>query len=111
MNINSFETEWKWGKLITIMIDNAGKVELELYKGYNYIYLTGLMVAPDSRKKGLGTALMKKAEEITKELGFDEIQLKVQQDHTFQYEWYVRLGYKLIIDDQDEGYKYLRKQL
>lgn len=44
---------------------------------------------------------MEKAEELNKAKGFDELQLKVQKDHTYQFEWYKRLGYKVIIEDDD----------
>lgn len=64
---------------------------------------------PDRRREGIATALMKKAEEVTKDNGFDEVQLKVQIDHIFQYEWYKRLGYKVVIED--DGYYYMRKML
>lgn len=109
MNINSFETEWMWGRSVTVMIDNCGSVDIQFEKGYYYGYVTDLKVAPDRRREGIATALMKKAEEITKDNGFDEVQLKVQKDHTFQFEWYKRLGYKVVIEDDD--FYYMRKQL
>lgn len=109
MNINHFETEWKWGRLITLLIDNCGLLEIQFDKGYHYGYISGLIVDPNRRKEGIATALMKKAEEIIKDNGFDEAQLKVQTDHTFQYEWYKRLGYKVVIEDDD--YYYMRKML
>lgn len=34
MNINSFETEWKWGRSVTVMIDNCGSVDIQFEKGY-----------------------------------------------------------------------------
>lgn len=107
--MNDFIKEWRWGKTITIIYDNQGTVELQLQDGCRYVYLCGLRVAPDSRKKGIGTALMKRAEEITASMGLDEIQLKVQDDHLFQYEWYLRLGYKLT--EETDGYRYMRKIL
>lgn len=109
MNINHFETEWKWGRSVTLIIDNCGILEIQFDNGYYYGYITGLMVDPNHRKEGIATALMKKAEEIIKDNGFDEAQLKVQTDHTFQYEWYKRLGYKVVIED--DGYYYMRKML
>ena len=109
MNINIFETEWKWGRTVTVMIDNCGSVDIWFEKGHYYGYVADLKVAPDRRREGIATALMKKAEEIVKENGFDEVQLKVQTDHTFQFEWYKRLGYKVVSEDDD--YHDMRKML
>ncbi len=109
MNINSFEIEWMWGRSVTVMIDNCGSVVIEFVKRYYYGYVTDLKVAPDRRREGIATALMTKAEEVITDNGFDESQLKVQKDHTFQFEWYKRLGYKVVFEDDD--YYYMRKHL
>ena len=100
-SINHFETEWSWGNIVTIMADNCGIVQIYFENGYHYGLIEGLKVDPNKRRKGIGTALMEKAEELNRAKGFDELQLKVQKDHTYQFEWYKRLGYKVIIEDDD----------
>lgn len=105
--INYFETEWIWGKSWTILIDNVGMVELQFTNGYRYAYLCNLIVSSEHQHKGLGTKLMSKAEEIVKDKGFNEIHLKVEKEKDLLVKWYEKLGYKIIIEEDD--YLYMRK--
>lgn len=106
-NINHFDTEWKWGKSTIVLIDNCGIINIQFENGYYYGYISDLKVSPKNRRQGIATELMKKAESLIIENGFNEAQLKVEKDHSFQYEWYKRLGYNVIIEDED--YFYMRK--
>lgn len=47
---------------------------------------------------------MKRVEDIVKDFGYDKIMLEVETDRTFQYEWYVRLGYEKWAEDEELYY-------
>jgi len=105
--LNYFETEWKWGKSWTIIMDDVAVVDLQFMNGYRYAWLCDLKVWQKFQHQGIGTMLMKTAEKIAKENGFDEIHLKVEKEKDFLVKWYEKFGYKIIIEEDD--YLYMRK--
>lgn len=55
-------------------------------------WLGGVYVAPDSRRRGVGTALVRAVEEKARELGFEEIYLFTLD----REDWYASLGWSTI---------------
>lgn len=103
------KNKWNWGYSVHIIQDGCGIVEIQFEDGYEWGYIKGLVVHPSRQKQGIATLLLKKAEEVIKEEGFDEAQLWVEKEQEWVYEWYQRLGYKKIIDQ--DGYYKMRKML
>lgn len=97
MEIVEFENKWNWGYTINLIANGCGILEVQFQDGYEWGWICGLGVHPSRQKQGIATALMKRAEEVVKEEGFNEIQLSVEKERTWVKEWYERLGYKVII--------------
>lgn len=101
------KNKWKWGYAVTIIAEGCGIVAVDFNEGYEWGYINSLTVHQSRRRQGIGTRLMEEAEKVIKEEGFDEAQLRVEKEHTFQKEWYERLGYKTIVTE--EAYYKMRK--
>lgn len=84
------------------------------FKGENYrfslhyydddpesIILTCLEVDKDDRRSGIGTKIMKYAENFAKERGFKQIYLKIWtiKRNTWLHQWYLRQGYRFHEED------------
>lgn len=109
MEAVEIKNKWNWGYSVTLIQDGCGTVEIQFENGYEWGYITGLVVAKARQRQGIATQLMKRAEEVIREEGYDEAQLWVEKERTWTYEWYQRLGYKKIMD-KDGHYK-MRKLL
>jgi len=66
------------------------------YEGHRG-WINYLAVAPEHRGKGLGRAMMAKAERLLREAGCPKINLQVRSSNTEVIEFYRRLGY--TVDD------------
>ena len=73
--------------------------------GWN-AFLWRLSVKKDYRKKGIGLALMQKAEEIIKKRGLKEVSLFVGSDKVDLKSWYQKQDYKKTSD-----YTFMYKKL
>lgn len=109
MEILQIENKWNWGYEITLISEGCGIVEIQFENGYEWGYITNLKVHPSRKKQGIATGLMQKAEEVIKEEGYDEAQLWVEKEREWVYEWYKRMGYKMITDK--DGFYKMRKML
>ena len=65
--------------------------------GWN-AFIWRLCVAEKHRKKGVGKALMEKAEEIVKARGIKECSLFVDNKNDMLKEWYIKQNYKKTSD-------------
>ena len=73
-------------------------------------FIWGLNVPQNSRNKGLGTLLLKYAEECVKQRNINKVEIEWEiSSPLWVYDWYIRNGYKEI--DFGEGYSKLRKTL
>lgn len=108
MEVLRIENQWKWGYSVTLVAEGCGILAVDFERGYEWGYLNSLTVHPSRRRQGIGRMLMEEAEKVIREEGFDEAQLTVQKDHEWQKEWYERLGYKVIVSEED-GYWRMRK--
>lgn len=81
-----------WGKICFI------EEETYRFAVYTYnddpssIYLSNVYVSENERGKGLGNQILQMAEKIAREMGRDEIYLKVKTG-SFAHKWYSRHGY------------------
>ncbi len=73
------------GKILGLI---SGDYESEI------IYITAIITAEEARKKGVGTMLMKKAEEFGKKLGAHQMWLITGKDWS-ENAFYKKLGFKL----------------
>lgn len=81
----------------------AGGVYAVLQEDYMYISL--LLVKEEYRKQNLGTKLMKKVEDLTKNIKVENIYLGTASFQAFEF--YQKLGYKLVMswDDYPKGHQ------
>ncbi|MES2770090.1 MAG: GNAT family N-acetyltransferase [Bdellovibrionota bacterium] len=70
------------------------------------MYIGKLAVHTKLKKSGIGTSLMKFAEEIASYDGYHGIQLDTAKPAEHLVKWYQNLGYKIIGDTQFEGKTY-----
>ncbi len=74
-----------------------GILILDLERGF----LSGLLVEEKYRRKGVASALIKKAEEIAKEAGLDRIQGATHPGNTLARNLSIKLGYfELIVGEK-----------
>jgi ribosomal protein S18 acetylase RimI-like enzyme len=52
-----------------------------------------LAVDPDHRRKGIGTAIMEKAEELLAQMGCSKLNLQIRADNSAVQAFYEKLGY------------------
>ena len=109
MEAVEIENRWNWGYNIVLIQDGCGTIEIQFEDGYGWGYITGLVVAKSRQRQGIGTELLRKAEEVIKREGYDEAQLWVEKERIWVYEWYKRMGYKMIADK--DGFYKMRKML
>ena len=75
-------------------------LSVEVYKEDGYIYLDDLSVTEKCRDKGIGTKLMRMAEDYTKMLGVKAIVFHVEKTNERAHQLYRKLGYA---DNEDQG--------
>lgn len=68
-----------------------------------YIYLDDLSVTTAYRNKGIGTSLIRRAEEYAKEIGIHRIYFHVEKGNVSAFRLYQRLGYT-IKEEQKNRY-------
>ena len=101
--------KWYWGSSIKHICNGVGVVTVEFLDGTTWGYICDLTVRSVDRREGIGTRLMKAAEESILLQGFTESRLAVEKEREWLTKWYQRLGYEVY--DEDEHLLYLRKQL
>lgn len=98
-----------------LIADTYGSVQIEMYDeaqdwgGTAWIY--GLWVNEDSRRHGVATAILKKAEKVAKEAGHKSVFLEWEEHNTPQgvLGFYLRSGYN--VRKESNGYCLLEKKL
>ena len=106
INYNSWEEKYVWGNLTTIQMENCiGTCNVEYsdeFPKWGYIY--GLTVNPKHRRNNAGTELIKIAEQDIIKHKLYRARLKVEKKKEWLVEWYKKLGYKIIEEDEDYNY-------
>ena len=99
MKVLKHKNTWVWGKSTIIVLNNGVGIVTVSFENDNpsEATITGLSVHENSRNKGLGTELIKLAEQEAKENGVKRLVL-FSDEKSFTYEWYQRLGYKKAFD-------------
>lgn len=93
----------EWYTCTRYLIFNPhGSVMLDIINGWRTPLIWDLWVSEPSRRSGLATKLLDKAEEIAASLGYAEVRLEWDKRDTPQWvhDWYVRRGYKEIQWDE-----------
>ena len=94
---------------ITIWHEKYGKIQI-CHDDNQYI-INSLRVMKALRKRGIGTELIKSAEDIIKKLGGYCSYLFVLEENVWLHDWYKRLGYADVDEVRDEGYFKMRKEI
>lgn len=94
--------------------DNANEkkviafLSVEVYRDeQEYIYLDDLSVSKQYRDNGIGSALIKEAENYVKDIGITTIVFHVEKSNEAAFRLYERLGYRIFRDD---GNRYLMRK-
>jgi ribosomal protein S18 acetylase RimI-like enzyme len=82
--------------LVGVLDDDLVATVMVGYEGHRG-WVHYLAVAPEHRGKGLGRALMTRAEELLKQAGCPKVNLQVRGTNASTIEFYERLGY--AVDD------------
>ena len=88
---------------VIVAVDNGQVVaflSVQVFRGDNYIYLDDLSVTARYRDQGIGSCLIKSAEDYAKEIGISAIVFHVETSNERAHALYKRLGYK---DDLKDG--------
>ena len=79
--------------------DVVAFLSMESYRDAGYLYLDDLSVAEGHRKNGIGTKLIRTAEEYAKAIGAEKIVLHVEKANQAASRFYSKLGYKEVALD------------
>lgn len=110
------EQRQKWSEYTRYLIaDTCGSVQIEMHDevqdwgGTAWIY--ALWVNEDSRRHGIATALLKRAEDVARKAGHKSVFLEWEEDNTPQgvLDFYLRSGYN--VRKESDGYCLLEKKL
>ena len=75
-------------------------LSVEVYKTDGYVYLDDLSVTEKYRNRGIGSKLIKLAEDYSKDIGVSAIVFHVDKTNEKAHQLYRRLGYT---DNEDQG--------
>ena len=78
----------------------VGFLSMEVLRDEGFLYLDDFSVAEGCRNQGVGTGLIRAAEEYAAELGIGKVVLHVEKANQGACRLYLRLGYQA---DADEG--------
>jgi ribosomal protein S18 acetylase RimI-like enzyme len=81
----------------------AGMVQVATASGY--LEVETIAVAPDVRARGVGTRLLRFAEEQARALGLPEVRLYTNEAMTENLEYYPRRGFREIGRETGQGYR------
>lgn len=104
------DNQWKWGHSITI-IDKAAMIVIEIRDDCkNCAFLCELKVHPELQRQGIATKLMNICEEIIyQEYTSEFISLYVEKDVEWLVNWYKKLGYSILWDQDEIYYRMIKK--
>ena len=100
-----FDGRDEWVSMVKDQGEMVAFLSIEVHhEEVEYIYLDDLSVTEIYRDKGIGTALIRNAEEYAKEIQISEICFHVEKSNTEAFRLYQRLGYEIY---EDQGSRYL----
>lgn len=79
-------------------------LSIEVYREDGYIYLDDFSVTAGCRNKGIGTKLIRLAEDYSESIGIPAIVLHVEKTNERAHQLYRKLGY---LDHEDQGNRIL----
>ena len=74
--------------------DVVAFLSVEVYRAEHYIYLDDLSVTAEHRSRGIGTALIRMAEEYARSIGIPRIAFHVETANQDAHRLYGKLGYR-----------------
>ncbi|MBQ7980245.1 MAG: GNAT family N-acetyltransferase [Oscillospiraceae bacterium] len=78
-------------------------LSVEVHLGHQqFIYLDDLCVTEKHRCHGIGTDLIKKAEQYARNISIPTIMLNVEHSNTSAFRLYEKLGYVLLKNDEHD---------
>ena len=99
-----FDCRDEWIAVATTDNEIIAFLSIEVHhEDKEYIYLDDLSVTKHHRNKGVGTKLIKDAEDYAKEINISTICFHVEKTNTNAFRLYQRLGYE-IYQDQETRY-------
>jgi len=83
------------------------------YPRGSHLHVENIAVAPDGQGRGIGRALMVRAEEQAREIGLDIIKLYTNEVMQENFSFYAALGYEITGRAVEEGYNrvFFRKDI
>lgn len=99
MKILKHKNSWVWGKSTIIVLEDGLGIVTISFENDNpdEATITGLSVHESARRRGLGTELVRLAEEEARDNGAKRVVL-FSDENTFTYKWYQSLGYEKAFD-------------
>lgn len=95
---------WYWGRSLTV-ISNDGLATIDIQfdnECPSLAYLNGLSVHSSVRRKGIASKLMKYCIAVCERQGYSFIQLRADKDNKWLVDWYKRLGFVVLKEEQHE---------
>lgn len=96
------EVKTPWGHVWHILTnDGYGLCNLEFDEDNDdELFIYGLSVYESARHNGIGTALINQCERMARKGEFDRIALDVDKTDNKLIDWYTRLGYTKVSEDE-----------
>ena len=95
-----------WGTVWHIITnDGMGHVQAQIDNDNpNTLFVSGLSVYEAARRKGLATIMLHEIETLAIDNDIERIELNVNKPKSWVYDFYIRRGYELLDEDEDDYY-------
>ena len=95
-----------WGTVWHIITnDGMGHVAAQIDNDNpNTLFIWGLSVYESARRKGLATTMLHEIETLAIDNDVERIRLNVNKPKSWVYDFYIRRGYELLDEDEDDYY-------
>ena len=95
-----------WGTVWHIITDDGmGHIEAQIDNdNSNTLFVSGLSVYEAARRRGLATTMLHKIETLAIDNNIERIRLNVNKPKSWVYDFYIRRGYELWDEDENDYY-------
>ena len=95
-----------WGTVWHIITDDGmGCVQAQIDNDNpNTLFVSGLSVYEAARRRGLATTMLHEIETLAIDNDIERIRLNVNKPKSWVYDFYIRRGYELWDEDEDDYY-------
>lgn len=103
-NLILHTNKWYWGEsVIIVRNDGFGLVTVQFDSSRpDLAFITGLSVFENERRKGIGKELICSCFELIDSKKKTKIELTVEKNIKWLYDWYISLGFKRIRTNKSE---------